>query len=69
MSKQENDLVFLRKCYFMKINLLTMYIMNQRKNLKERELAESSYLPNSSCMALVSAFVSCFQNVFSFGGR
>lgn len=65
----ENILVFLRKCYFMKINLWTMYTMIWTKNFKQRKLVKSSYLPNSSCMALVSAFVSCSENLFSVGGK
>ena len=62
-------MVRLRTCYFRKMNLITMHTMNWRKSLKGRKPVNSAYLPNSSCIALVSAFVSCLQNVFSVEGR
>ena len=69
MINQGNDLGTPRRCCFQKVNLLTIYTMNWRKNLKGRKIVKSPYLPKSSCIAWVSCFVSCFQNVFSVGGR
>lgn len=68
VALETGDLDTLRKCHIRKMHL-TLYTMNWRKNFKGTKLVKGAYLPNSSCMAPVSAFGSCFQNLVSVEER